>query len=304
MDHGSFDRFVRLLGRAGSRRAALGALLGTSVATSRGIAEAAKKKDRSRNRKSSKKGKGAADVAAQAADCLNPGPSANLNGCNYADEDFSGDDLSSSSMIGTIFRNAELVGTDLSSSNMRGANFRGANLCGADLSSSQLRNADFRGFNPAMGGRVTNLTNADLHSSGCAGILTNQFTIFCNTIGCDGEVINPGCSGQCGPPPPPICTEPQTGTSCDCRTKVADGSGVCVDNVNGIGATCNPGDPPCPAGQTCAFSPCLNANICYLPCPSPDPCTCAPPADCADARKCGETAAARRSSGAKSPDKA
>ena len=213
MDHGSFDRLARLLGAAGTRRAALGALLGAGALGVSGAVDARNKK----KRRSGKKGKGG--VSAQAV-CPPPSNGVNRSNCDYTGEDFSGELIHSSIYKNTIFRNANLVETDLSSSNVRGANFRGANLCGADLSSSTLRDADFRGFNPAMGGRVTNLTNADLHSSGCAGILTNQFTIFCNTIGCDGEVINPGCSGQCGPPPPRNLRRAPTPRAATVRTPI------------------------------------------------------------------------------------
>ena len=300
MDHGSFDRIARLLGSAGSRRAAIGALLGTGLAGAIAGAEAAKK-DRNKKRRNGKKGRGNAQVSAQAADCLSPGHGSNISNCNYTNGDFSGQDLSSSRMVGTIFRNADLVETDLSSSNAKDANFRGADLCGADLSSSQLRNADFRGFNPAMGGRVTNLTNADLHSSGCAGILTNQFTIFCNTIGCDGEVINPGCSGQCGPPPPTICDEPFTSTSCDCQTAWVGGAPVCAQTLGVCSRPTCSSDAQCTGGATCIRATCCTGvGHCALPCPFLDDCDCpADPGPCLSEVKCGETtASARRTNGA------
>ncbi len=319
MDHGSFDRLARLLGSAGSRRAAIGALLGTGLTGTLGAAEAAKK-DRNKKRRAGRKDRGQAQVSAQAADCLNPGPSSNMNGCNYEGEDFSGQNLSSSSMVGTIFRNADLLGTDLSSSNMRGANFRGANLCGADLSSSTLRNTDFRGFAIGQGsGRQTNLAFADLSSSACGGILTNNRTFICGTTWCDGTVRNDSCPGgvpsdlcctPCGAGEAcvnndcvAVCDEPATATSCDCRTSAIDGSGVCVNNVTGVGQVCSPQNPECPPGQSCAFSFCLNEHRCYTPCPSPDPCTCEPPTSCAGSPKCGETAAARRSSASGPVDK-
>jgi hypothetical protein len=192
MDQESFDRLARVLSSPGTRRSALAALLGAGLAGGLETASAKSKHKHGRARSQSK-GKSKGRISAQAADCLSPGQGTNISGCNYSDSDFSGQDLSSSRAVGTVFRNADLVTTDLSSSNLKDANFRGANLCGADLSSSTLTNADFRGF--ANPGRVTNLTRADLHSSGCRGIQTNGRTIFCQTITCNGDVRNDDCPG-------------------------------------------------------------------------------------------------------------
>ena len=223
MDHGSFDRFTRLLGSAGSRRAALGALFGTGLAGTLAAAEAAKKggnKKRNRgNGKSKAKAKnaGAADVTAQAADCSSPGPSSNMNGCNYDDAEFSGKNLSSSKMVGTRFRNANLSGANLSSSNMKDADFRGADLSCANLRSSTLTNADFRG----SASDPTNLFGADLRSSGCAGIQFNSFTRFCGTRMCNGTTRN----DNCGMLEPPLCRQPQAEctSAAQCRD---DGTGT------------------------------------------------------------------------------
>jgi hypothetical protein len=189
MDHESFDRFARVLAAAGTRRSALAAFLGVGVAGAYSVA-GAKKNGKTKKRK-------ARSVSTQAVDCLSLGHGSNVSGCNYSGQDHSGEDLSSSTMIGTIFNNADLIRTNFSSSNLRGARFRGANLCGADLSSSQLRNADMRGF--ASPNRATNLTLADLSSSGCAGLQTNPRTIICFTTWCDGTVRSLNCpSGVTG----------------------------------------------------------------------------------------------------------
>ncbi len=182
MDHGSFDRFARILGETGSRRVALSMLMGAGVASTATLIEGKKRRK--------------AKVSAQAADCSSLGHGADVSGCSYVGDDLSGLDLSSSRMVATNVNGADLEDADLFSSNLRDARFRGANLVGADLSSSNLRNADFRGF-PATGpnaGPVTDLTDADLHSSsGCGSIQTNGRTIICNTIWCDGTVRNDSC---------------------------------------------------------------------------------------------------------------
>jgi uncharacterized protein YjbI with pentapeptide repeats len=196
MDHESFDRIARLLGSAGSRRTALGAVLGTGLAGAIGGTEAAKKK-----RRSGKKDR--AQVSAQAADCSSPGPSSNNSDCDFAGDDFSGDDLSGSRMVRTNFRRADMILTNLSSSNAKEANFRGANLRGANLSDSILRGADFRGIPDPTNGRETDLTCADLSSSACGGIQFNGLTIFCQTKLCDGTIDNSDCVGT-----PPVCCGP------------------------------------------------------------------------------------------------
>lgn len=198
MDQASFDRLARALGAARTRRTALGAAIGAALAGSLGAADA-KKPNRNGNGKRRKTGKKnrAAGVSAQAATCGSPGPSSNLNGCNFNNEDLSG--------------------VDLSSSSMRNTRFRGANLCGADLSSSNLRDADFRGF--ADPGNATNLTRADLSSSGCRGTLFNARSIFCQTITCDGSISNRDCPN--GDPEGICCAD------VDCGVGVSCNGGVC-----------------------------------------------------------------------------
>jgi hypothetical protein len=217
MDQESFDRLARVMGTIGSRRAAMGALLGAGLAGTLGVADAAKK-DRNKKRRS---GRGKAQVSAQAADCLSPGPSTNISECNYEGDNFSGDDLSGSRMVRTIFRDADMILTNLSSSNAKEANFRGANLRGADLSSSTLRNADFRGIpEPIFPDRPTDLTCADLSSSACGGIQFNGLTIFCQTKLCDGTIDNSDCSGT-----PPVCCGPNG--ECPLGLFCAPDTGVC-----------------------------------------------------------------------------
>jgi uncharacterized protein YjbI with pentapeptide repeats len=314
MDHGSFDKLARLLGAAGSRRAALGALLGTGLAGAIAGAEAAKK-DRTKKRRNGKKGRNKSQVSAQAADCLSPGHGSNISGCDYTNANFSGQDLSSSRMVGTIFRNAELVETDLSSSNAKDANFRGANLCGADLSSSTLRNADFRGFAPP--GRQTNLAFADLSSSACGGLLTNNRTFICGTTWCDGTIRNDSCTGgvpgdlcctPCGAGEAcidnecvAVCDEVQTVPSCACKNAWDDGSGgapVCVNNFGVCGAQTCASDADCGGGGVCIFTTCCpEQGRCAPPCPSLGDCACPPVVTaCDSATVCGDLAAAARRS--------
>jgi hypothetical protein len=276
MDHESFDRIVRLLGQPGSRRAALGALLGTGAlgavegALGKGKGKDKAKngcgKDRDKNHRAKQKNQAPpADDGAVAieATCGSPGPSSNLNGCN-----FSGDDLD---------------GFDLSGSNMKNTNFNGASLCGADLSSSTLTNADFRN---------ANLTKADLHSSGCKGIKFNAATRFCQTKTCNGAIDNSDCPGGAA-----VCCatddcedracfvractnsacaydrqdDGEPGNLCPAPRECCNGN-CCPDGHKCCGDTCIPNDQccgpngraGCPSGQTCCggnvCSECCNGN--------------------------------------------
>jgi hypothetical protein len=292
MDHGSFDRLARLLGAAGTRRAALTALLSGGIAGASTAATAGSKRQKPGKHHSR-------TVAAQAADCSSLGHGANVSNCEYSGEDHSGEDLSSSIMVGTNFNNADLIDTDLSSSNMRGARFRGADLCGADLSSSTLRNADMRGF--AFPGRQTNLTRADLHSSGCTGLQTNSRTVFCRTILCDGSISDANC--PIGVDPNDVCCTDDDCTLssvCDggiCECDIVDtcfdqescGSSTCFSRLPVDGGQCVCADSfgqGCSALQDCASNAdCASNEVCTQSCCSTAKCF---------ARGCAPAPAARR----------
>jgi hypothetical protein len=286
MDHEHFDRFVRLLGTPGSRRAALGALFGATVASAaadtiakrHGKGKRRTSQHRDRGRKTKPKNQPAApagtadtlgpldaEVSAQAApDCANPGPSKNLQGCN--------------------FNGQNLAGIDLSSSNLKNARFNGTNLCGADLSSSTLTNVDFRN---------TNLTKADLHSSGCGGVQTNAGTTFCQTIMCNGTVRNDDCPGtdpaliccfadECAPRACQTATcnansrcvyaeqpDNQPGTLCLAQRVCCDGDCCETDEYKCCGdscifrpSCCTNGQEGCPDGQKCCGGSCIPETTC------------------------------------------
>lgn len=177
MESESFDRVARVLGAAGTRRGALAILTGAGIIGARDASSA-----RTRRRTA---GKGTSRVTAQAS-CGSPGPSSNLNGCDFDSANLTGANLSSSSMVGTNFQGATLVGADLSASKMNGANFKQANLCGARMVSSVLKDADARG---------ANLTRVDARSSNCKGLLTDNRTVVCQTVDCDGKLRNDSCPG-------------------------------------------------------------------------------------------------------------
>lgn len=253
MDRNAFDGLTKLLGASPNRRAALGALFGAGLAGTLGAADAARK-DRKR-RKAGKKRAGATEVSAQAADCLNPGPSSNISGCPFQNANFSGDDLSGSRMVATNFRDADLARTNLSSSNARNAIFREADLTCANLRSSTLGGADFR---------AANLTLATLKSSGgCNSATFNAATTFCATTMCDGSVRNDDCVD--GGPPPLACCDPAQ------RCATLGGEPVCCPSDQTCGVfdfpparetCCRPAGAELPGG--CNFS--TLGTCCYNPC--------------------------------------
>lgn len=285
MDHEAFDRIARVLGAAGSRRAALSALLGGGALGAVGNALSKKKnthrdngnhRDKNRAKRKKKQGKkrqsnspqaqpAPEDIAVAAeATCGNPGPSSNLNNCNFA-----GDDLD---------------GFDLSGSNMKNTTFNGASLCGAKLHDSTLTNADFRN---------ANLTKADLHSSGCNGVKTNAATRFCNTIMCNGNVNNSDCPSGVN-----ACCEVDDCEDRACFTRSCGVNSVCQYSIQANGAPGNLCPDPrvccngncCAVGQKCCGTTCIATDQCCSNgtpgCPSGQTClngqTC-----CPDGRVCG-----------------
>jgi uncharacterized protein YjbI with pentapeptide repeats len=244
MDREHFDTLTRLFSTPGSRRSALGALLGGGLAGTFELAEAKKKshgtkqKRKERKRQAARRAtSAAAEVTAQAT-CATPESGSNLSGCDFSGRSFLEADLHGSRMVGTNFTNANLRGADLHGSTATGAIFRNSNLCGADLSSSALRNADFRG---------ANLTNADLRSSsGCTTLLTDAATTFCNTRWCNGTVRNDDCPN--GPPPGFCCTD------AGCAGGFCQG-GSCVATLAG---TCSAGADSCTGPNGSSFTLCGN----------------------------------------------
>jgi hypothetical protein len=234
MDADRFDAIARRLGAQSTRRSALGGLIGaglTGAATTIGAGKnrSGKKgqKRRDKRRRPRPQGK-----------CANPGPSRNLNGCDFAGKDFSGQNLSGSEINDASFNNAELVGADLSDSSMRRTSFRGANLCRATLTSASLNKADFRGADGSQG-RPTNLTLADLRSATCGGVQFDANTIFCGTRMCNGVIRNDDCPAGVDPTHA-CCADADCGPNRICR------NGACVPDPG----TCTTGQNFCQNTRT------------------------------------------------------
>jgi hypothetical protein len=243
MDNETFDRFVRLMGREGTRRAAVAALLGGGAlgAVDTVLGKNTKKrnanknsnknKNRRKNKAKNQQAPAGGEVGPEAVpSCFSPGPSSNMKGCDFSDQ----------------------------------------NLCGFNLSSSNLNNANFEG---------TNLVRANLRSSSCRGTKFNGATVFCQTRMCDGNINNSDCvagvtpccgGGDC---PAQTCktgqcqnsqcvyqnqTDGAAGVQCDAPRECCGGN-CCAENQKCCNGNCIPDTDccgSCPNGQSCCGGTC------------------------------------------------
>ncbi|MGH2618874.1 MAG: pentapeptide repeat-containing protein, partial [Thermomicrobiales bacterium] len=199
MDRERFDAVARVLAKTGSRRTALGALLGAGLLGHGLDAEARKGKDRNKRRGGNDKGRAkrrererglrAEQVPSR---CFNnttctPGPGKNLGKC-----DFGG----SSTLQNKDLSGANLGKANLANANASGANFKGANLGGACLVEANLTNATF--------GNSTNISTAVICRTIMPDGTTSNATCHLGTVCCptcdDENPCPPGelcCGGRC-----------------------------------------------------------------------------------------------------------
>lgn len=137
MDRDTFDGILRLLGGAGTRRAALGALL-TGVAFVPEFApDAAAKRGKRRRKKKSNRPK----VCYGANACPPPGPGNDFDDCDFAGTDI----FVEASAAGSSFRRANFANTIMDDAYLQGTTFAGANLAGASMKGVDIRGATFIG---------------------------------------------------------------------------------------------------------------------------------------------------------------
>ena len=175
MDHESFDRLARFLGKTGSRRTTLGALLGVGVAGAvAGVDAKGKKKSRGskksqgRGNKKSKSNRVSAQAQPGLRDCPVFGPGQNLSECD--------------------FKGRDMRGANISGSNASKADFEDADLCGANLARANLGKSDFKN---------ANLTRATLKQANFSGVDSIGAT-FCETRMPNGQINNADCPGGGG----------------------------------------------------------------------------------------------------------
>ena len=203
MDRERFDALARVLGRAGSRRAAIGAVVGAAVGGNALAAQARKGK-----KKKNKKKKNPPQTCFGTGSCAFPSDGQDFENC-----DLSGTQVESCD--GCDFRRADLGGTDFNEGSYQGASFRASNLRGADLSFTDVSGVSFRD---------ACLTGANFFGANTDGAHFGG-AIFCGTIGPDGDINNSGCDRVTACCPEVSCVKdvdcPEQSPTC-C-------SGACVD---------------------------------------------------------------------------
>jgi hypothetical protein len=258
MDREKFDALARLLGAEGTRRSALGALVGAALLGAGIDAEAGRRRRRHksrkrRNRKQQQQEKRAAIVAAQQPcfgnkGCLFPNPTDHYDGClfpgitieecdgcSFRATDLGNAPLTFGSFQGATFRNANLRGVDLAFANVSGANFRDACLSGTDFFGANIDGADFEG------------------------------AIFCGTVMTDGQINNSGCheTTDCCPrcqPGDKFCARVACTKDTDCPEDE-----FCINNICRPWCTedfqCDGGFDLCRAGR-CVLRECFKDVDC------------------------------------------
>jgi uncharacterized protein YjbI with pentapeptide repeats len=148
MDRNSFDGIARLLGTAGTRRAALGALLGVA-ALGMGVEQDSLAKRRKKRRR---KKPGQPKFCYGTSACPPPEAGKDLDDCDYAGTSvFVGANAGGSSFrrgnfTDAILDDANLQGTKFLNANMTGASMVGVDLRGASLNGSCMLDADLTDF--------------------------------------------------------------------------------------------------------------------------------------------------------------
>lgn len=243
MDRERFDALARLLATTGSRRGAIGALVGAGLFGTGLETEARKRngkrrggggKGKSRNRRNQAQAEQLPARCCSRNNCT-PGPGKNLYKCCY--------------------ENANVSGKNFSGANLGQANFSGANATGANFQGANAGGACFVD---------ANLTNAKINSSTNLG-----GAIFCRTTMPDGSINNSGCfdgtrccptceeDSQCGDGAVCCGGNCVVGDCCsdaDCEDPDA---ALCLDNV------CSPcgGDGDCAGDQVCCDPICTDLDI-------------------------------------------
>lgn len=240
MDRTRFDALSRRLGAAGSRRSALGTVLGAALLGSGIGVDAKKKKRRRRNQNNQPLTCFGTDV------CEFPSPG----------QDFADCDLSNTSMencSGCDFRRADLADVDFEGGNYQGSSFREANLRGADLAFTDISGASFRD---------ACLVAADFLDANTDGADFRD-AILCNTTLSDGSIDNSGCDklSDCCPPCLGVgdaCGEGIDGDCCDTQCV----NGFCESECS-KDSDCSPDEFCC--GNLCGNFCCFNSQ-CQLAC--------------------------------------
>jgi len=239
MDRDRFDALTRLLASSGSRRRALGALLGTVLLGAGGDTLA-----KSRRRKHHGKVRGARAIPAN---CYSGTSCVIGKGHNNSNCDFSGSNgFRTKNVSGSNFSGSDLSGVDATKTNFKGANLNGACFVDAILIGANLKQTNTRG---AIFCR-TIMPDGSLNNTGC-----DQDTHCCRTcvlvdqegcsLGgecCDGATCVPAPNGR-GVCQVVACQAGQCEAGLHCC------HGVCIPNTDG--SQCCEADDCRPSGNQC-----------------------------------------------------
>ena len=266
MDNDAFDRFAKTLGVAGSRRSAIGALLGVGSLAVGAAAEAKGSRRRKRN------GRARTQALPGLRDCPNPGPAQNLSKCDFSGRDLRGANLRGSNLSSASFAGANLCGADLRSANLFKVDFTDANLTRVDFRSTNLSTAKFAGAILCQ----TRRPNGSLDNSGCV----SGATVCCSAAECaEGEFCVDGACTTC---PPGSIQLANGGCAVTCEiaadcaaagcenyacSRAVSGPNLC-DTSPVVTETCT-STAQCPVGTACTIVSAPDSFACFTICPPP-----------------------------------
>jgi len=141
MDLDHFDGIARLISTAGTRRTALGALLGAALI---GIGGAADTDAQRRRRRRRRKNRGKANkerVCFGTLACPAPGTGQDFDDCDYSGTSLFVD----ANAGGSSFRRTNFANAVMDGANLQGTSFQDANLAGASMVGVDVRGANFPG---------------------------------------------------------------------------------------------------------------------------------------------------------------
>jgi uncharacterized protein YjbI with pentapeptide repeats len=238
VERDTFDRLVRLIGAAGSRRDALrvgaaGILFGGIGALE---GSAAKRRGADRNNRTNRTNRNRGRVQTEQvgeipkvcltstrlgcsrgpeARCMgaNVRPGANLRNCNFVNE--------SGLLFNVILPGANLAGTCWFAETLDGpTNFSGADLTNACFFEAELGNANFRGAIV----RGASFCEADLRGADFRGSNVTAAQLACATVGCDTILPNGN--------PAVACTGGQTCCGAVCCNPANCEDDTCLESSN------------------------------------------------------------------------
>lgn len=240
MDRNRFDTLARLLGTAGSRRTALGSVLGAVLLGTAADPASGKNGNKKRRRRRQRN----QTTCFGTKSCDFPRDGNDFQECRFAA-------AALDECNGCNFRRADLAGADLENGRFQGASFRDANLAGAILEGADLSGVSFRG---------ACLTGASLFGADTNGAHFDG-AILCGTILPDGQTDNSGCGRTTA-----CC--PSNTSECTSDAGCGGSQPFCCNDVCSE-LCCS--DAQCPGEETC------DQGVCQIPNPTcaadPDACT-------------------------------